>query len=101
MNNEGPSWSPLRKSRPGAVIGGFLCWQRERDTPALLFPSPRREVANVSRDPPPVVKRIVEPTYPIAPWLFGGLIFVLGLVTMRLDGFGTDDIAASLKDLKD
>ena len=30
-----------------------------------------------------------------------GIIFVLGLVTMRLDGFGSADMAASLNDLKD
>jgi hypothetical protein len=43
-----------------------------------------------------VAARIIESVF-----IAVGIVFVLGLVTMRLDGFGTADMARSLKDLKD
>ena len=63
-------------------------------TAVVLYPIARRQ--NEALAIGYVAARIIESVF-----IAVGIIFVLGLVTMRLDGSGTADIAASLKDLKD
>src|SRR5687768_1784888 len=63
-------------------------------TGVALYPIARRQ--NEALAIGYVAARIIESVF-----IAVGIIFVLGLVTMRLDAFGTADMAALLKDLKD
>ncbi len=72
----------------------FLLVLANVGTAVVLYPIARRQ--NEALAIGYVAARIIECVF-----IAVGIIFVLGLVTMRLDGSGADDIAASLKDLKD
>ncbi|MDQ3857763.1 MAG: DUF4386 domain-containing protein [Actinomycetota bacterium] len=67
-------------SNPGTAVALYPVARRQNEALAIGF----------------VAARIIESVF-----IAVGIIFVLGLVTMRLDGSGTAELAASLKDLKD
>ena len=67
-------------SNPGTAVALFPVARRQNEALAIGF----------------VAARIIESVF-----IATGIVFVLGLVTMRLDGSGTAELAASLKDLKD
>src|ERR671938_881088 len=72
----------------------FLLILANVGTAVVLYPIARRQNEGLAIGF--VAARIIESVF-----IAVGIIFVLGLVTMRLDGSGTADMAASLKDLKD
>jgi hypothetical protein len=77
-----------------AILLEFFLVLSNVGTGVVLYPIARRQ--NDALAIGYVAARIIESVF-----IAVGIIFVLGLVTMRLDGSGTADIAASLKDLKD
>ena len=77
-----------------AILLEFFLVLSNVGTGVALFPIARRQNEGLALGF--VAARIIESVF-----IAVGIIFVLGLVTMRLDGIGTADIAASLKDLKD
>jgi uncharacterized protein DUF4386 len=77
-----------------AILLEFFLVLSNVGTGVALFPIARRQNEGLALGF--VAARIIESVF-----IAVGIIFVLGLVTMRLDGVGTADIAASLKDLKD
>jgi hypothetical protein len=72
----------------------FLLILANVGTAVVLYPIARRQNELLAIGY--VAARIIESVF-----IAVGIVFVLGLVTMRVDGSGTADIAASLKDLKD
>jgi hypothetical protein len=77
-----------------AILLEFFLVLSNVGTGVVLYPIARRQ--NEALAIGYVAARIIESVF-----IAVGIIFVLGLVTMRVDGSGTADIAASLKDLKD
>src|SRR5918992_633112 len=77
-----------------AILLEFFLVLSNVGTGVVLYPIARRQDEGLAIGY--VAARIIESVF-----IAVGIIFVLGLVTMRLDGTGADDIAASLKDLKD
>jgi hypothetical protein len=77
-----------------AIVLEFFLVLSNVGTAVVLYPIARRQ--NEALAIGYVAARIIESVF-----IAVGLIFVLGLVSMRLDAFGTADMAASLKDLKD
>jgi hypothetical protein len=77
-----------------AILLEFFLVLSNVGTAVVLYPIARRQ--NEALAIGYVAARIIESVF-----IAVGIIFVLGLVTMRLDDFGTSDMAASLKDLKD
>ena len=77
-----------------AILLEFFLVVSNVGTGVALFPIAKRQNEGLAMGF--VAARIIESVF-----IAVGIIFVLGLVTMRLDGFGSADMAASLKDLKD
>ena len=77
-----------------AILLEFFLVLSNVGTGVALYPIARRQ--NEALAIGYVAARIIESVF-----IAVGIVFVLGLVTMRVDGSGTSDIAASLKDLKD
>ena len=77
-----------------AILLQFFLVLSNVGTGVALYPIARRQ--NEALAIGYVAARIIESVF-----IAVGIVFVLGLVTMRVDGSGTSDIAASLKDLKD
>ena len=77
-----------------AVLLEFFLVLSNVGTGVVLYPIARRQNEGLAIGF--VAARIIESVF-----IAVGIIFVLGLVTMRLDGSGTAELAASLKDLKD
>ena len=77
-----------------AVVLEFFLVVSNVGTAVALFPIARRQNEGLAIGF--VGARIMESVF-----IAMGIIFVLGLVTMRVDGSGTADLAAMLKDLKD
>jgi Domain of unknown function (DUF4386) len=77
-----------------AILLEFFLVLSNVGTGVVLYPIARRQ--NEALAIGYVAARIIESVF-----IAVGIIFVLGLVTMRLDGSGAADIAAALKDLKD
>ena len=77
-----------------AILLEFFLVVSNVGTGVTLFPIAKRQNEGLAMGF--VAARIIESVF-----IAVGIIFVLGLVSMRLDGFGTADMAASLKDLKD
>ena len=77
-----------------AILLEFFLVLSNVGTGVVLYPIARRQNEGLAMGF--VAARILESVF-----IAVGIIFVLGLVSMRLDAFGTADMAASLKDLKD
>ena len=77
-----------------AILLEFFLVLSNVGTGVALYPVARRQ--NEALAIGFVAARIIESVF-----IATGIVFVLGLVTMRLDGSGTAELAASLKDLKD
>jgi hypothetical protein len=77
-----------------AILLEFFLVLSNVGTGVVLYPIARRQNEGLAMGY--VAARIIESVF-----IAVGIVFVLGLVTMRLDGFGTADMATSLKDLKD
>ena len=77
-----------------AILLEFFLVLSNVGTGVVLYPIARRQ--NEALAIGYVAARIIESVF-----IAVGIVFVLGLVTMRLDAFGTADMATSLKDLKD
>ena len=77
-----------------AILLEFFLVLSNVGTGVALYPIARRQNEGLAIGY--VAARIIESVF-----IAVGIIFVLGLVTMRLDGSGAADIAASLWDLKE
>jgi hypothetical protein len=77
-----------------AILLEFFLVLSNVGTGVVLYPIARRQNEGLAIGY--VAARIIESVF-----IAMGIIFVLGLVTMRLDASGGADIAAALKDLKD
>jgi hypothetical protein len=77
-----------------AILLEFFLVLSNVGTGVVLYPIARRQNEGLAMGY--VAARIIESVF-----IAVGIVFVLGLVTLRLDAFGTADMAASLKDLKD
>ena len=77
-----------------AILLEFFLVLSNVGTGVALYPIARRQNEGLALGF--VAARIIESVF-----IAVGIIFVLGLVSMRLDAFGTADMAESLKDLKD
>jgi hypothetical protein len=77
-----------------AIVLEFFLVLSNVGTGVVLYPIARRQNEGLAMGY--VAARIIESVF-----IAVGIIFVLGLVTMRVDGVGTADIAAALKDVKD
>ena len=77
-----------------AILLEFFLVLSNVGTGVALYPIARRQNEGLALGF--VAARIIESVF-----IAVGIVFVLGLVSMRLDAFGTADMAESLKDLKD
>ena len=77
-----------------AILLEFFLVLSNVGTAVALYPIARRQNEGLAIGF--VAARIIESVF-----IAVGIIFVLGARDMRLDGFGSADMAASLKDLKD
>ena len=77
-----------------AILLEFFLVLSNVGTGVVLYPIAKRQNEGLALGF--VAARIIESVF-----IAVGIVFVLGLVSMRLDAFGTADMAESLKDLKD
>ena len=77
-----------------AIVLEFFLVLSNVGTGVALYPIARRQNEGLAMSF--VAARIIESVF-----IAVGIVFVLGLVTMRLEGLGTDDIATLLYELKD
>jgi hypothetical protein len=77
-----------------AIVLEFFLVLSNVGTGVALYPIARRQNEGLAMGF--VAARIIESVF-----IAVGIVFVLGLVTMRLEGLGTDDMATLLYELKD
>jgi hypothetical protein len=77
-----------------AIVLEFFLVLSNVGTGVALYPIARRQNEGLAMSF--VAARIIESVF-----IAVGIVFVLGLVTMRLEGLGTDDMATLLYELKD